>query len=352
MPFQLDPATLARYIEMRCDAIAYTLAASERAFPEIYARFGAKGREACAEDIGYHLDFLRPTLETDDLAPFLAYLGGLAQVLATRGVPDRSLLHAMDDLAGFFSQQLGPRAEPVVAALHAGRSALALGMPAPSYDQPCPQRRDEALPYASAALRGERAGAMALLDDALAREATLSRVAVHVIQPAMYEVGRRWQENTVSVAQEHLATALSQSWMARARSMATAAPDNGGRALFTCLSGNHHVLGLRMVADAFELDGWATHCLGADTTLEALLANVRQLRPHLVGISASLPQHLRGLRDAVTGLRTELGADCPRLVVGGLALNQFPRLAAWVGADLLGTDAVAAVAQVTPPRGA
>lgn len=350
MPFQIDSATLTRYTELRSDAIAYTLAASERAFPEIYARFGAKGRQACAEDIGYHLDFLRPTLETNDLAPFLSYLGWLTQVLTSRGVPNQSVLCSMDDLAGFFSQKLGSLAEPVVAALNAGKSALTLGMPVPRYDQPCPPRRDEALPYASAALSGERSGAMALLDEALSREASLPRVAVHVIQPAMYEVGRLWQENTVSVAQEHLATALSQSWMARARSMALAAPDNSGRALFTCLSDNHHVLGLRMVADAFELDGWATYYLGTDTAPDALLAKVRQLRPHLVGFSASLPQHVRGVRDAVTSLRTELGADCPRLVVGGLTINQFPRLAAWIGADMLGTDAVSAAAQVSPPQ--
>ena len=342
--FQLDGATLARYLDLRGDAIAYTLAASERAFPEVYARFGQKGREACAEDLGYHLDFLRPTLETNDLTPFVAYLGWLVQVLATRGVQHRSVLRSMDDMADFFNAALGLQAAPIVAALAAGKAAMAQGIPAPSYDQPCPKRHDEALPYASAALLGERTDAMVLLDGALTRETSLPQVAVHVIQPAMYEVGRRWQENTVSVAQEHLATALSQSWMARARAMARAAPDNGGRALFACLAGNHHVLGLRMVADAFELDGWATHYLGANTSHQALAARVRQVRPHLVGFSASLPQHLRGLRDAVASLRAELGADCPRLVVGGLVINQFPRLAAWVGAEVLGADAVVAAA--------
>ena len=340
--FQLDHAALERYLHLRGAAIAHTLAASESAFPEVYARFGQKGREACAEDLGYHLDFLRPTLETNDLAPFLGYLGWLVQVLATRGVQSRSVLRSLDDMAAFFSRELGSHAAPIVAALAAGKGALAQGIQAPSYDMPCPARHNEALPYASAALLGERANAVALLEGALAREASLPQVAVHVIQPAMYEVGRLWQENSVSVAQEHLATALSQSWMSRARAMARAAADNGGRALFACLSGNHHVVGLRMVADAFELDGWSTHYLGADTTPEALLAKVRALRPHLVGFSASLPQHLRGLRDAVAGLRAELGADCPRLVVGGLAINQFPGLAAWVGAEVLGADAVTA----------
>ena len=343
-PYQLDPATLTRYVGLRREAIAETLAASERAFPDVYARFGQKGREACAEDLGFHLDFLRPTLETNDLSPFIAYLGWLTQVLASRGVPQQSVQRSMDDLASFFGARMGNAALPIVAALGAGKTALAQGIPAPTYDQPCPAHRAETLPYASAALLGERAGAMALLETALAREDSLPHVAVHVIQPAMYEVGRRWQDNSVSVAQEHLATALSQTWMARARAQATAAPDNGGRALFACLAGNHHVMGMRMVADAFELDGWTTHNLGADTSFETLRAKVRQIRPQLVGFSVSLPQHLRGVREAVADLRAELGAGCPRLVVGGLVINQFPRLADWVGAEVLGADAVTAAA--------
>lgn len=342
--YRLDPATLARYLDLRHEAIASTLAAGERAFPQAHADSSQQGREARAEDLGYHLDFLRSTLETYDLSPFIGYLGWLAHVLASRGEPLQPLQGALDDLASFFSARLGPAARPIVAALGAGQAALALGLPGPRYDSPCPARHAETLPYTSAALLGERVGAMALLDGALAREGSLPQVAVHVIQPAMYEVGRRWQENSVSVAQEHLATALSQTWMARARALATAAPDNGGRALFACLAGNHHVMGLRMVADAFEIDGWATHKLGADTSFEALLAQVRQFRPHLVGFSVSLPQHLRGVRDAVAGLRAKFGSDCPRLVAGGLVINQLPLLADWVGAEVLGADAVSAAA--------
>ncbi len=342
--FRLDDGGIAAFIALRDEAIAFALAASERAFPEIYARFGARGREACQEDLGYHLDFLRPTLETNDLAPFLAYLGWLAQVLGSRGVPMTSVTRSMADLADFFLDRLGPAGLPVAAALQAGQAALAAGIPAPTYDRPCPAPRSEALPYAGAALIGHRDHAMGLLESALARDDSLTQVAVHVIQPAMYEVGRLWQDNSVSVAQEQMATAMSQSWMARARARAVAKPGNGLRALLACLAGNRHVMGLRMVADAFELEGWGTYSLGADNRIDDLVARVQSLRPHLVGFSASLPQHLRDIREGIRRLRVEFGADCPRLVVGGLVINQFPALAAWLDAEVLGPDAASAIA--------
>lgn len=331
-------------MNLRADAVGHVVQASETAFPEIHARFGARGRDACAEDIGFHLDFLRPTLETGDIAPFIGYLGWLVQVLESRGVPQRSLLRSLDDLAGFFQDRLGEPGRPVVAALGAGAAALRQGITAPGYDSPCPVCRDEAAPYAAAALLADREQAMSLLESALDREHSVPLVAVHVIQPAMYEVGRLWQQNRVSVAQEHLATALSESWLAQGAGRPRPVPDNGLRALFACLAGNHHVLGLHMVADAFEAAGWTTNCLGANTGLEALVEQVRAFRPHLAGLSATLPQHLRGLREAVGRLREVFGDACPRIAVGGLVINQFPRLADWVGAEVLGADAVSAAA--------
>jgi len=189
---------------------------------------------------------------------------------------------------------------------------------------------------------------MSLLDGAFAREKSLPLVAIHVIQPAMYDVGRLWQQNLVSVAQEHLATALSQSWMAQSMSRAKAAPDNRLRAMFGHSPGNRHVMGLQMVADAFELNGWTTYNLATPIGHEALVDRIRGIRPHLLGFSASLPQHLRGLRDMIGGLRGVLGDQCPRIVVGGLVINQFPRLAGWVGAEVLGADAVSAAAAAEP----
>jgi methanogenic corrinoid protein MtbC1 len=348
---QLDSPTMEHFLALREEAIAHALAASAQAFPAVHARYGAQGRAACAEDLGLHLDFLQPALETGEIAPFLAYLGWQAQVLGSRGMPQGWIERTLDDLAEFFADRMGAQGAGVGVAVAAGKAALVGGQVAPSYDRPCPAPGVEAIPYAGAALQGRHGEAMALLEGALARDQSLTQVAVHVIQPAMYEVGRLWQQNSVSAAQERLATALSQTWMARARARAMGAPDNGLRALFSCMTGNHHTLGLRMVADAFELDGWATYNLGADTSLVALIAKVGEIRPHLVGLSASLPQHLRGLREAVTGMRTALGEQCPRIVIGGLVINQFPQLAPWAGAELLGADAITAAAAALQAHG-
>ena len=341
--FQVGDAVLARFEALRDEAVHHVLDASEAAFPDIYSRFGPKGRAACGEDIGFHLDFLRPVLETNEIAPFIGYLTWLAHLLRSRGVPDRSVNRSLDDLSAFFQARLGEQSGPIVAALAAGQVALTREIPESGLDHPCPDRWAEAEPYSAAALRGNRREALALLDQALLREKSLPGVSVHVIQPAMYEVGRQWQRNNVSVAQEHLATAFSQSWMSRGMARVSPAPPNGLRALFGVLAGNHHVMGYRMVADAFELAGWTTHGMGSGAGVASVAEQIRSLHPHLVGFSGSLPQHLRGLRDTIRALRELFGKSCPKIVVGGLVFNQFPNLAGWVGADILAADAIAAI---------
>lgn len=341
-PWLLQGDGLERFSALRGEAIRFATAESRKAWPELFARFGARGLEACAEDIGFHLDFLQPALESGDLSPFTAYLGWLAQVLASRGIPGDSLPRSLDDLSTFFARQLGDAAAPVVAALEAGRAALAAGIAPTAYDQPCPAQWDEAAAFGDALLAGRRSDASALFNQALDRAQSLPGAEIHVIQPALYDVGRRWQRNQASVAQEHLATALAQTLMAQGFGRVQPAADNGLKALFACPAGNHHAVGLRMVADAFEIAGWTVHYLGANVPLPALLAQVRALGPDLVGLSASLPHQLRGLREAVAALRLACADDCPTIAVGGLAFNQFPAIAGSVGAELLGADAVSA----------
>ena len=348
----LDAEQLNAFAALRGAAIAHTLKASEAAHPEVFARFGARSRAACADDLAYHLDFLAPTLESGQPDAFLHYLAWLAQVLRSRGVPTGSLPDSLRHLDDFYRRTLPASiADTISQVLTAGLAHLASDAEPPAYDHPSPAPWEETDPFRDALLKGERRAAQRCFDDALNRSATLIGSEVHVIQPALYGIGRAWQENRVTVAQEHLATAMSHSLMARAFGLVLPADDNGGRAIFACMTGNHHDLGLRMVSDAFEMDGWQTQFLGGNTPLPALLSQCTAYAPHVLCLSASLPQHLRMLRETLAALRRQLGDASPRVVVGGLVFNHFPALANTLDAQWLGPtaeDAAVGARQLLP----
>ena len=115
-----------------------------------------------------------------------------------------------------------------------------------------------------ALLAGCQREALAVVNRCIDSGHSLVDVELHVIQPSLYHIGEEWQANRVSVAKEHMATAIALSVMTMGllRSPPPAAIDR--RVLLACVAGNHHAVGLRMVADAFQLAGWDVQYLGAD----------------------------------------------------------------------------------------
>ncbi len=66
---------LQRYHGLRTDAVHTVTARFYAAHGSAYARFGPRGRDACGEDLAFHLEFLRPVLEFGMVAPMVDYLG-------------------------------------------------------------------------------------------------------------------------------------------------------------------------------------------------------------------------------------------------------------------------------------
>jgi len=48
-----------------------------------------------------------------------------------------------------------------------------------------------------------------LFDEGLAAGVSVPELYLEVIRPAQYEIGRLWQANLVTVAEEHVATSVS-----------------------------------------------------------------------------------------------------------------------------------------------
>jgi len=311
--------------------------------PELEQRFGAHGRQACRQDIGHHLDYLQTALEAGDPAPFLDYADWLAGILEYRGVPAGHLGESFALLEGFFTRHLTPEQAASVAAILGAAREVRNDLPAPYTHTRLPALPQTA-DYRDAILNGDHQAAQDLMAEAM-REHSYGQAAVGMIQPAMYEVGRLWQENRLSVAQEHLATAVSQNVLARAYLQAEFAPPNGRRAIFACVQGNQHSLGLRMVSDVFETAGWETAYLGADVPVPDLVRLVDAQRPQLLALSLSQPAHLVAARESIARLRAELGDARPQIWVGGLITQNAERLWRTVRADGWAADALHALEQ-------
>jgi DNA-binding transcriptional MerR regulator len=166
-----------------------------------------------------------------------------------------------------------------------------------------------------------------------------SRVAVirDVLLPYLRDVGERWADNHLTVAQEHFT-----SWFLEARFMAMSRGWDRGvgpRALLACPSGERHVFGLVAFGIALHEQGWRVTYLGADTPPAMVGHTADQIAPELIVLSALAPERLRA-SDAQLRALTE---RYPCALAGSGA---DPASCAELGARHLASDPVTAAAEV------
>lgn len=192
--------------------------------------------------------------------------------------------------------------------------------------------------FLAAQLAGDRQAALrVLVENGLQRGFTIPELHLKVIQPAQYEIGRLWQENRISVAREHLATAIAQLGLAHLYRHLPRDESNGRKVLVSCVEGELHEVGARMASDFLEMAGFDVYFLGANVPTEHLASMVREEKPDLVVLSVAITYHLPALKAAVARLRQEH----PRLpiAVGGGALSWAPELERGLDVAYCGKDA-------------
>jgi methanogenic corrinoid protein MtbC1 len=193
--------------------------------------------------------------------------------------------------------------------------------------------------YLAALLAADLPAARSVLDDAVDAGVPVRAIYLEVLQPTLYEVGRRWSHAQISVAQEHLATAATQSAMARLAESLSTGPRRvrTGVAVVACVSDELHAIGGRMVADFLEADGWQVVFLGQLTPGDDLAALVGEHGAQVVAVSAALPERVPRVAEVCAALRAL--DPTPFVIVGGQAFGGSSERALRTGADAYAADA-------------
>lgn len=171
--------------------------------------------------------------------------------------------------------------------------------------------------YLQNLLAARRKEAHDLIMDAYHRGLPIPAIYADVMQEALYEVGRLWEANRISVAEEHLSTAITQFVMSSLYPHLEISPNFRGRMVLTGVQGELHQVGANMVADLLEADGWDVLFLGADVEPERVLQAVSEHQATLLGISVTMLVNIPRAAALVQLIRTRQGDRAPRILLGG-----------------------------------
>jgi len=298
--------------------------------PEWWERFGPQGRERTRQDSAYNIDFLAGAADTGSAESFAAYCLWSARMLESRGISREVLIDHYRDLKCLVAELPAPDACYLSSLIDAGVAALRSGE-RPESDAPDPSTSV----FIDALLIGNRAAALAIALDYRAQGRSLLDVYTGLLEPSLYRIGSLWELNRISVAREHIATAIVQYVMIRLFEYpGSTRPDQ--RALVTGVRGEQHQVGAMMIADMFSLYQWDVRFLGTDIPETAILDSVQEFLPNMVAISTTMLFNVRQVRELIGKCRTIV--PTARVIVGGAVFRANPDLYQEIHADGFAPD--------------
>jgi MerR family transcriptional regulator, light-induced transcriptional regulator len=187
--------------------------------------------------------------------------------------------------------------------------------------------------FLAALLEGDHRKCLAMALESVKEVPDIEQFYLQVIQTAMYEIGMLWEQGKVSVAQEHLASAIVGRVMATMSMAKTDRKRDRGKAVVTACPNEFHEIGAWMIADILELDGWNVQYLGANTPEQDLLEFLSLSRPDILAISVTMPFNIERAKDIIDSIRASSWLQDMKVMVGGRVFNDQPRLRRKIGAD-------------------
>lgn len=169
--------------------------------------------------------------------------------------------------------------------------------------------------YFSSLIAGNRGTCSKIVQDLLDQGIDIKDLYRHLFQASLYQVGALWEKNKISVAREHLATAITESLLNLVYPFLFKKRLTSKKAIISCTANEYHQIGGKMVADILEMNGWDSYFLGANTPIDDMLGFIHEIKPDMVGLSLSVGFNFPNLIKTVKSIRENF----PQLdiIVGG-----------------------------------
>ena len=310
--------------------------------PDWVVRYGDRARQAGIEDARFHVQFLGAAIENDSRPAFRDYVQWTTGVLKARGIDSsflwENLRQVQDGFAPYLTTDDG---ELITDFVEFATSRASSHDAKAGTEGPLSLTRRL---FVQAIVSGGRQAALTIALEALRAGVVVQDLYADVFQDALYDVGRFWETNAITVAQEHMATAVTQYVMAHVFGQIAPPRANRGVAIMTGVPGELHHVGALMIADMLEANGWRVQFLGSNLPIPAVLNAIAEAKPQMLGISVTMLFNVHHATRLIADAKRATGLL--RVIVGGAAFRFGPWRA--TGADAYASDVRTAVALLCP----
>lgn len=313
--------------------------------PEFDTIFDAEGRKKCLEDTKYHISYLSDACLHNSVTLFKEYTSWLKVLMDSLGISLDSVKENYKILGETIEQAgplgIGEKAKKIL------KESLDYAFSQPkepeSYLSPDKPLGEEAMNCLNLLLGGRRREASDEIIRLTEEGVTPKELYLNLFQPIQLEVGRLWHINKISVAQEHFVTASVNMLISQLYPLIFSSQRNGKSFIGASIGKELHEIGIRMVTDFLEMEGWDTYFIGSNTPVSTVLNEIKTKKPDLLGLSVTISAHLKDLSSLVSLIREDPEIASIPILVGGYPFNLDKDLWEKMGADGYAKDAEEAV---------
>ncbi|NOU59786.1 cobalamin B12-binding domain-containing protein [Marinifilum caeruleilacunae] len=173
--------------------------------------------------------------------------------------------------------------------------------------------------FINSLLLGDRNQCHHIINEHWEKQFPLLIIYEEMIKKAMYEVGDLWEANKISVATEHLSSGIIESILNDLQLKLKHSANKKNTVLTACVENEFHQIGIKMIGDVFEKNGWKSYFLGANTPNRELVKFASLIQPDVFAVSLSIYSHLPALEKLILAIRTKFPKHL--IAVGGQAFR-------------------------------
>ena len=200
----------------------------------------------------------------------------------------------------------------------------------PPVDEQYMERKNS---FQAGLLRGDHTACLDIARETVGNSRDIEGFYLHIIQPSMYEIGMLWERASISVAQEHLASAIVSRIMAAVNMTALESKPHKCKAVISSAPNEFHEIGAWMIADVLTCEGWDIRYLGANTPHDALMDLLKSFKPDHLGLSVTMAFNVEKVREMIREIKNDPSLKSISIIVGGRVFNDIPDLWKKIGAD-------------------
>ncbi|WP_031443966.1 cobalamin B12-binding domain-containing protein [Arenibacter algicola] len=293
------------------------------------------GKQKCNDECLFHINYLIEAINMNHPDIYINYIRWSLPMLKSRNISETLIHTNLDFVQRAFKEIVGGELSNLA------ESYIVLAKEKLGVN---PQRREtyitnnnpfkkEVNIYLRFLLEGKRHEAIFFIHELIRRNVRIKDIYLHIFKVSQYEVGRLWLYNKITIVQEYYCTASTQSIISGLYQYIFASKRTGKTMVACTVSGELHEMGIRMVADFFEMEGWNTKYIGSNSSDREVQEVLINSKADLLAISCTLSCNVSKIETLIKQIRGDSSLAQLKIVVGGYTFLSNPGLWKKVSAD-------------------